>query len=71
MGIMVEALAISFRSGNSTFAPSGWFMHACSHKIRRFGYPKKVLSFSQKVRLLKGYLFNDTSYQKVTEEDWH
>ena len=26
MGIMVKALAISLRSGNSTFAPSGWFM---------------------------------------------
>ena len=31
MGIMVKALAISLRSGNSTFAPSGLFMHAWSH----------------------------------------
>ena len=31
MGIMVKALAISLCSGNSTFAPSGWFMHAWSH----------------------------------------
>ena len=30
-GIMVKALAISLHSGNSTFAPSGWFMHAWSH----------------------------------------
>ena len=28
MGIMVKALV---GSGNSTFAPSGWFMHAWSH----------------------------------------
>ena len=28
---MVKALAISFHSGNCTFAPSGWFMHAWSH----------------------------------------
>ena len=33
MGIMVKALAISLRSENSTFAPSGWFMHAWSHII--------------------------------------
>ena len=26
-----KALAIFFRSGNSTFAPSGWFVHAWSH----------------------------------------
>ena len=31
MGIMVKALAIFLRSANSTFAPSGWFMHAWSH----------------------------------------
>ena len=30
---MVEVLAISFRCGNSTFAQSGWFMHAWSHAI--------------------------------------
>ena len=33
MGIMVKALAISLRSENSTFAPSGWFMHAWSHFV--------------------------------------
>ena len=31
MGVVIKALAISLRSGNSTFAPSGWFMHAWSH----------------------------------------
>ena len=31
MGIMVKLLAISLRSRNSTFAPSGWFMHAWSY----------------------------------------
>ena len=31
--LMVEALAISLRYGNSTFAPSGWFMHAWSHTV--------------------------------------
>ena len=31
MGLVVKALAISLRSGNSTFAPSDWFMHAWSH----------------------------------------
>ena len=30
VGIMVKVLA-SLHSGNSTFAPSGWFMHARSH----------------------------------------
>ena len=34
MGIMVKVLAISLHSGNSTFAPSGWFMHAWSHMMR-------------------------------------
>ena len=34
MGIMVKALAIFLRSANSTFAPSGWFMHALSHIMR-------------------------------------
>ena len=34
MGIMVKALAISLRSENSTFAPSGWFMHVWSHIIQ-------------------------------------
>ena len=33
MGIMVKALAIFLRSANSTFAPSGWFMHAWSHML--------------------------------------
>ena len=33
MGIMVKALAISLRSENSTFAPSGWFMHTWSHSF--------------------------------------
>ena len=37
MGIMVKALAISLHSGNSTFAPRGWFMHAWSH-IQNVGY---------------------------------
>ena len=31
MGIMVKVLAISLHSGNSSFVPSGWFMHAWSH----------------------------------------
>ena len=33
MGIIVKALAISLRSGNSTFVPSGWFMHAWSQIV--------------------------------------
>ena len=36
LGIMVKASAISLRSENSTFAPSGWFMHAWSHICRHF-----------------------------------
>ena len=31
MGTMVKVLAIFLCSGNSIFAPSGWFMHAWSH----------------------------------------
>ena len=30
---MVKVLAISLHSRNSTFAPSGWFMHAWSQII--------------------------------------
>ena len=31
MGITVKALAIFLCPGDSTFAPSGWFMHTWSH----------------------------------------
>ena len=48
MGIMVKALTIFLRSANSTFAPSGWFMHAWSHIDRggsvQSNHPRPMLN---------------------------
>ena len=44
MGIMVKELAIFLRSANSTFAPSGWFMHAWSHIPSSLGPGRVVYS---------------------------
>ena len=57
MGIMVKALAIFLRSANSTFAPSGWFMHAWSHILQVIA-TKSIHIIQELMNLLHGKKFS-------------
>ena len=55
MGITVRALAIFLRSGNSTFAQSGWFMPAWSH----------IYIYGQVIQLVTGHTYHSLVHYRL------
>ena len=62
MGIMVKALA---SSGNSTFAPSGWFMHAWSHIKHTWACDPLLWDFTKHYYVYSRHMYMYTCHAHV------
>ena len=62
MGVMVKVLAISLRSGNSTFAPSGMHGHICTQVNENLEREYRVKSRSDKIGITWHIMMHQVLY---------